>query len=276
MRVHVTGDEVPFDFSSSEDAILAPLNTTPIVVHASVMYVVKSIADEEIYHSDGAFRPIRIDQTRDGSILSPPPGFPLAAGNHETSQRVVDAVIRALSKAIPERVCAGGCGTAGLLIFSGRDMQGQWWTLYETHGGGEGANIRRDGQDATRVNLSNMANTPSEVIEAEYPIEVLRYSIRDGSGGAGKNKGGNGIVREYKVLSREAMLTTIFERGVVSPYGLFGGEPEAPFRVTLKRGSQHIALSGCQNTSLKHGDIILIETAGGGDSARWLRSTVIR
>ena len=263
VKIDVRGDRAVFDFSGSDNAILAPLNTTPVVVHASVIYVIKSISKEEIYHSDGAFRPIEII-TRRGSILNPRTGFPLAAGNHETSQRVVDAVICGLSNAIPERVCAGGCGTAGLLIFAGRDLQGQWWTLYETHGGGEGANIERNGHDATRVHLSNMANTPSEVIEAEYPIEVLRYSIRDDSGGAGRSRGGNGIVREYRVLSREATLTTIFERGVTPPYGLFGGESGAPFKVTLQRGSEHVPLSGCQNTSLEFGDIVLIETAGGG------------
>jgi len=261
--IEITGDQAVFDFSGSADAIAAPLNTTTLVAHTSVMYVLKSICTEDMYHSDGASRPIKVI-TRRGSILNPDRGYPLAAGNHETSQRIVDAVIRALSSAVPERICAGGCGTAGLLIFSGRNPQGEWWTFYETHGGGEGAHKDRDGCDATRVHLSNMANTPSEVVEAEYPIEVVRYTIRDGSGGRGAHTGGNGILREYKLLCEQAMLTAIFERSVVPPYGLFDGQPGAPFKVTLQPGSERIPLRGCQNLPLHHGDIVLIETAGGG------------
>ena len=261
--IKIKGDQAVFDFSDSGDSILAPLNTTALVCQTSVIYVLKSISKEEVFHSDGCFRPIEVI-TRRGSIIDPLPGYPLAAGNHETSQRIVDAVIRALSTAIPERICAGGCGTAGLLIFSGRDPRGQWWTFYETHGGGEGAHMERDGYDATRVHLSNMANTPSEVVEAEYPIQVLRYAIRDGSGGKGKHQGGKGLVREYKVLSDRVTLTTIFERGVIPPYGLFGGENGAPFKVTLQRGTERIPLSGCQNVTVGRGDIVLIETAGGG------------
>ena len=124
--------------------------------------------------------------------------------------------------------------------------------------------MERDGYDATRIHLSNMANTPSEVVEAEYPIEVLRYAIRDGSGGKGKHQGGKGLVREYKVLSDHVTLTTIFERGVIPPYGLFGGEDGAPFKVTLQRGAERIPLSGCQNLPVGSGDIVLVETAGGG------------
>jgi N-methylhydantoinase B len=122
----------------------------------------------------------------------------------------------------------------------------------------------RDGSSVTRVHLANMANTPAEFIEAEYPIEVLRSAVRDGSGGAGKHKGGNGLVREYRVLDDRVTLTTIFERGVVPPYGLHGGEDGKPFQVTLIRGSERTRLSGCANQRLQKGDIVLVETAGGG------------
>jgi N-methylhydantoinase B len=101
-------------------------------------------------------------------------------------------------------------------------------------------------------------------VEAEYPVEVLRYAIRDESGGNGRHRGGDGLVREYKVLCGGATLTAIFERGVIPPYGLFGGENGQPFRVTLSRGDQRIPLTGCQNLALELGDIVLIETAGGG------------
>jgi N-methylhydantoinase B len=261
--IEVRGDEATFDFSASADAIPAPLNTTPYVTRSSVLYVLKSVVTEESFHSDGAFRPVKV-VTRRGSILDPGPGYPVVAGNHETSQRIVDAVIKALSTALPDRVSAGGCGTAGLLIFSGRDPDGKYWTFYETHGGGEGAHQERDGYTVTRVHLANMANTPTEFIEAEYPIEVLRSAVRDDSGGRGTHRGGDGLVREYRVLADGVTLTTIFERGVVPPYGLFGGEPGKPFRVTLIRGDERVGLSGCQNRPVAKGDIVLVETAGGG------------
>ena len=149
-------------------------------------------------------------------------------------------------------------------IFAGRHPDGRWWTFYETHGGGEGAQRDRDGCSATRVHVANMANTPAEFIEAEYPIEVLRSAIRENSGGRGARRGGNGLIREYRVLSDAVTLTTIFERGVVPPSGLFGGEPGERFKVTLIRGEERIPLSGCHNRTLSGGDVVLVETAGGG------------
>jgi len=263
VEIEVKASEIVFDFSKSADAILAPLNTTRCIANSAVLYVMKSLAPGEMYHTDGAMRPIRVI-TRLGSIVDPGFGYPVVAGNHETSQRIVDSIIRALSNIIPDRITAGGCGTAGLLIFAGRGLDGRWWTFYETHGGGEGAQNARDGCSATRVHLSNMANTPAEFIEAEYPIEVMRSAVRDNSGGRGARRGGNGLIREYRVLSDDVALTTVFERGVIAPYGLCGGEDGAKFRVTLIRGDQRIALSGCQNQALKSGDIVLAETAGGG------------
>jgi N-methylhydantoinase B len=263
VEVTVSGDEIVFDFSDSADAILAPLNTTPFVANSAVLYALKAISLEEMYHSDGAIRPIRTIVRR-GSIIDPGPGYPIVAGNHETSQRIVDSVMRAFSKVIPERVTAGGCGTAGLLIFAGRHKDGRWWTFYETHGGGEGAQRDRDGCSATRVHLSNMANTPAEFIEAEYPIEVVRSAVREGSGGEGARRGGDGLIREYRVLSDAVTLTTIFERGVIAPYGLCGGEDGKLFSVTLIRDDERTPLSGCQNKILRRGDLVLVETAGGG------------
>lgn len=261
--IEVRGSEIAFDFSRSADAIAAPLNATPYIANSAVLYVMKSLSSDVMYHSDGAIRPIRVI-TRRGSIIDPGLGYPVVAGNHETSQRIADSVIRALSSVIPDRLTAGGCGTAGLVIFAGKYPDGRWWTFYETHGGGEGAQRERDGCSATRVHLSNMANTPAEFIEAEYPIEVLRSALRDNSGGRGAHRGGDGLIREYRVLSDGITLTTIFERGVIPPYGLCGGEDGEQFRVTLVRSHQQIPLSGCQNRMLSKGDIVLVETAGGG------------
>ncbi len=149
--------------------------------------------------------------------------------------RVVDAVIRAMEGVIPDRLTAGGPATSGLLAFAEPLADGGWRMLYEVHGGGEGARHDRDGCPATRVHLANTSNTPAEMIEANYAIRVERQAIRRGSGGAGRHRGGEGVIRAYRVLAPSLWLTACVERTVMPPYGLQGGEPGAPYRITLTR-----------------------------------------
>ena len=122
-------------------------------------------------------------------------------GNHETSLRVVYAIFKALAPVIPDRVSAGGPGTAGLLIFGARAADGRWSVLYEVHGGGEGATASKDGASATRVHMSNVMNTPIEVLEGEYPLLVEEQALRPGSGGDGAHRGGLGFRRSYRVMA---------------------------------------------------------------------------
>ena len=232
VRVGFSDGEATFDFTGSDDAAQGPVNTTPFIVAAGVFYVMKCLAGDQLAANGGALRPLRI-KTRPGSLLQPPWTRPVVGGNHETSQRVVDAIFRALEQAIPERLSAGGPTTSGLLLFGMRRADGVWATLYETHGGGEGARAERDGLPVVRVHMSNVMNTPAEVIEAEYPIEVVRQMLRRGSGGAGAHCGGAGLLREYRMLIGGISLTTMFERRVVPPYGLQGGASGSPFMVNL-------------------------------------------
>ncbi len=264
VRVTVRGDEAEFDFSATDDALAGPLNTTPYVAAAAVYYAMKAIAGPEIQPNGGCYRPLRVI-TRPGSLLDPPKEKPLVGGNHETSQRAVDAIFRAFADAIPERLAAGGPTTSGLLIFGGAGRDGAWKTLYEPHGGGEGARSNRAGAAATRVHLTNTNNTPAEVIEAEFPIRIERQALRRGSGGAGRHRGGEGVEREYHVLAPEMSLTTMFERRVVPPWGLAGGAAGAPFRCVLRRpdGSEE-ELRGKENRMVQAGDRVLMLTSGGG------------
>ena len=135
-------------------------------------------------------------------ILEPGWTAAVAAGNHETSMRIVDAIFRAMQDAIPERLSAGGATTAGVLFFAEPRSDGSWKMPYEVHGGGEGARYNRDGVSATRVHLANTSNTPAEVIEANYSIRVEQQSIRRESGGVGKHRGGDGVVRSYRIPRR--------------------------------------------------------------------------
>lgn len=266
VRVEITieGDEATFDFRTSDDAVTNVLNTTRLMVGSSTMYAIKAIAGPDIQPNGGCYRPIRI-KTRPGSLLDPGPMRPIVGGNHETSQRIADAIFKAMERIVPERLTAGGPTTAGLLIFGGPDRQGNWTTLYEVHGGGEGARIDRDGCPAVRVHMVNTANTPVEVIEAEYPIEVAAHRLRSGSGGHGAHRGGDGVVREYRVLARKLWLTTMFERRVVPPYGLCGGAPGATFEATLRRADGSIqVLAGKSNIELAQGDVVVMKSSGGG------------
>jgi N-methylhydantoinase B len=136
--------------------------------------------------------------------------------------------------------------------------------LYEVHAGGEGARFDRAGSPATRVHLTNTANTPAEMIEAMYAIRVERQMIRRGSGGTGEHRGGDGLVRSYRVLAQEMLLTTCCERMVVPPYGMKGGMEGAPFAIWLQRDGVTEALAGKGNHFLRHGDLVTIETCGGG------------
>lgn len=264
VKITIAGDEADFDFSESDNAVNSVLNTTPLMAGSSTMYAIKVIAGPDIHPNGGCYRPIKI-KTRPGSLIDPGPMKPIVGGNHETSQRIADAIFKAMEHAVPERLTAGGPTTAGLLIFGGPKENGEWGTLYEVHGGGEGARIDRDGCAAIRVHMVNTANTPVEVIEAEYPIEVCTHRLRKGSGGDGAHRGGDGLIREYRVLADQLWLTTMFERRVIPPYGLCGGSPGATYVATLYRKNGDVKiLPGKSNIKLEKDDRIVMETSGGG------------
>jgi N-methylhydantoinase B len=261
VTVTVRGGRATFDFTGTGPAVKGPVNATPYVTRSAVYYSVKSLVAPDVPANDGCYRPITV-HIPPGTILNPPSSAPVVGGNHETSQRVVDACYKALAQAIPTRITAGGPTTAGILIFAAR-VDGRWRIFYEVHGGGEGAGAARDGGHAVRVHMSNVMNTPIEAVETEYPIEILRQALRPGSGGAGAHRGGCGFTRAYRVLA-EATLTTMLERRVVPPWGAFGGEAGTPFRVTLERNGTARDVKGKETVRLQAGDVVVIDTCGGG------------
>jgi N-methylhydantoinase B len=263
VRVSIRGDEAVFDFSGTDRQAAGPVNTTPFIARSSVYYAMKTLVAPEVPPNDGCYRPLRVMVPR-GSVLDPDPDRPVVGGNHETSQRVVDAIFKALAPALPERIAAGGPTTSGLLLFGMRRPDGRWAILYEVHGGGEGATSGRDGAAAVRVHMSNVMNTPSEVIEGEYPIRVEEHALRPGSGGDGAHRGGLGFRRAYRILADDVALTTMLERRVVPPWGAFGGADGRPFRVTLNPGPGQRELAGKETVALRRGDLVVVETCGGG------------
>lgn len=263
VRVEIRGDEAWFDFSRTGPQAKGPLNTTYFIACSSVYYAMKVLVGPEIPPNEGCYRPLHV-HVPSRTILNPDPECPVVGGNHETSQRVVDAVFRALAQAIPDRIAAGGPTTSGLLLFGGRKANGRWFILYEVHGGGEGATAHRDGAPAVRVHMSNVMNTPVEAIEAEYPLMVEEHVLRPKSGGEGTHRGGLGLRRAYRILGPEVTLTTMVERRVVPPWGALGGVDGLPYRITLNPGSAERSIRGKETVTLRQGDLVLMETSGGG------------
>ncbi|MGH7313797.1 MAG: hydantoinase B/oxoprolinase family protein, partial [Candidatus Rokuibacteriota bacterium] len=263
VRVEIRGDEAIFDFAGSAPQARGPVNTTSFIAYSAVYYAVKAVVAPDVPPNDGCYRPLRV-VVPPGTILQPDPDRPVVGGNHETSQRVVDAIVRALAPALPDRVVAAGAATSGVLIFGTRVPEGRWAILYEVHGGGEGASAWRDGASALRVHMSNVMNTPTEVVEAEYPLRVEEHALRRGSGGDGTHRGGLGFRRAYRVLASEATLTSMLDRRVVAPWGLAGGRDGLPYRITLNPGPGARDFGGKATIVLRQGDLVLIETCGGG------------
>lgn len=262
-RVRPAGDALDVDFEGTAPETRGPLNATRFVTASAVFYAVRALLGPEIPANAGCYRPIRL-RIPEGCVLNPGPEAPRVGGNHETSQRVVDALLRALAPVLPDRIVAGGPGTSGLVMLAGRHDDGRPFVLYEVHGGGEGAGRDRDGTNAVRVHMSNVMNTPVEVIESEYPLRVECCELRPGSGGRGRHRGGLGLRRSYRVLCEHAELSTMVERMRVPPWGVFGGADGAPFRVACDRAGGQIAIGGKENRDLHRGDLIVLESSGGG------------
>ncbi len=266
VRLSVKGSSVRVDFSESDDQTEGPFNAVRSVTLSAVYYVFRSLLPEDVPTNEGCFRPIEVI-TRRGSVLDPVPPAPVAGGNVETSQRVVDVVLGALSKAIPEFVPAASQGTMNNLSVGGLDPRNrESFTYYETIGGGMGAWAGGDGESAVHSHMTNTMNTPVEALEHAFPFLIREYSVRRGSGGEGKRRGGDGIVREIEFLS-DVEVTVLSERRRIPPYGLFGGEPgERGINMVFREGRGEIR-PGKFRERLRKGCILRIETPGGGGYA---------
>jgi len=264
VRVQVKGDEISFDYSGTDPQVNGPVNAVLGVTLAGIYYVLMCITDPTIPMNEGCFRPVSVNVPR-GCVLNPVRPAPVGGGNVETSQRNVDVLFKALSKAIPQKVCAAGQGTMNNVCVGGIDTSGKQWVFYETIGGGYGGRQGLDGVDGVQVHMTNTMNTPIEAIEASYPILFLRYELRKDSCGAGKWRGGCGIVRSWKLLGEHASLSLMAERHKIAPWGLFGGKPGATGRAFIIRpdGSKLELPSKCTVT-MERGDIFVILTPGGG------------
>ncbi len=280
----IEGDEVIFDFTGTDPQRPGNVNAVEAVTVSAVAFAIRSVTDPTIPANGGALRPVKVIATP-GSVVAAVPPVAVGAGNVEVSQRVADVCLGALAQVVPDRVGAAGQGTMNNVL-----LGGDGWVYYETVAGGQGGRPGRagmsgvhtamtntvneahqsgppmPGQSGIQTGMTNTKNTPIEALERAYPLRVLRYRLRRGSGGAGQAAGGEGIERDLQVLE-DVTVSLITERRVSRPWGLAGGEPGAPGENWLLPGgdearAEHL-LDKC-TVRLRAGDVLRMLTPGGG------------
>jgi N-methylhydantoinase B len=255
---------VTVDFTGSSPQVAGSINAVDAITYSACFYVFRCLLQEDVPAAAGLMRPVRMIAPA-GTVVNARPPAAVAGGNVETSQRIVDVLLRALSKAMPDRVPAGSSGTMNNLTIGGIDERtGEPFAYYETIAGGMGARPDRAGVSGVHTHMTNSLNTPAEALEYAYPLRVTQYSLRKGSGGAGKFRGGDGIVREVELLS-DSEVTLLADRRSRGPYGLFGGSDGAAGQTkVISLDGVCESLPGKTSVRLKKGERIRIESPGGG------------
>jgi N-methylhydantoinase B len=276
-KIKVSGNSITVNFTGSDLQTDGNINTVYAVTLSSVLYVLRCLIKDDIPANAGCIRPIEII-TKKGTVVDSKFPAAVAGGNVETSQRIVDTVIGALAKAIPEIAPAASQGTMNNITIGGIDnSRGRPFAYYETIAGGMGATAAHHGASAVHSHMTNTLNTPVEALEYSYPFIVTENSIRKGSGGKGCFNGGDGIIREI-TLTSDAEVTVISERREKQPYGLMGGNPGKAGLNTIIKDKTCIKKPGKFHEKLKKGDTIRIETPGGGGWGNqlngWLNSNI--
>ncbi|MCZ6917033.1 MAG: hydantoinase B/oxoprolinase family protein [Gemmatimonadetes bacterium] len=264
VTITISGDEARIDFSGTCAQVPGSVNAIYAITLSAVMYCFRVIVPFSIPSNHGTIRPLEVIAP-EGTLLNARLPAAVAAGNVETSQRIVDVVLGALAQAMPERIPAASYGTMSNLTFGGTDPHtGLDFAYYETIAGGMGARPTADGLDATHCHMTNSLNTPIEAFEHIYPLRVRCYEIRRGSGGAGRFRGGDGIRRELEPLC-DVEVTILSDRRTHAPYGLQGGAAGKPGRNTLiQSNGEERDLGGKSSVVVGAGTTLRIETPGGG------------
>jgi N-methylhydantoinase B len=251
----IAGEEIEIDFAGTAAQHDGNLNCPLAVTRSACYFAVRCLTDPDVPASGGAFAPVTV-RAPEGSLVNARPPAAVAAGNVETSCRIVDVLFRALAGAAD--VPAQGQGTMNNVT-----LGNERFTYYETIGGGQGACADADGPSGVHVTMSNTLNTPVEALEVAYPLRVERYALRRGSGGDGARRGGEGVVRELRVLA-DCRLSVVSERRARAPQGVRGGGAGAPGR-NLLNGRE---LAAKVSADLVAGEVLTIETPGGGGYGR--------
>ena len=255
---------VTVDFSGSDPQVEGSVNAVEAITYSACFYVFRCLLAEDVPAAAGLMRPIQVIAP-EGTIVNARPPAAVAGGNVETSQRIVDVLLRALAQAIPDHIPAAASGTMNNLTIGGIDPRtGEPFTYYETIAGGMGARLGKDGVSGVHTHMTNSLNTPAEALEYAYPLRVRTYSLRPGSGGAGEYRGGDGIVREIEVLT-DCEVTLLADRRSRGPWGVKRGSEGAPGKATIVRTNGSLeTMPGKFSTRLRAGETVRIETPGAG------------
>jgi len=265
--VRIAGDGAEVDFTGSDPQTDGCVNANFAITLSATLYVFRCLVEEDILYNAGIARAIHVIAP-EGSIVNAMRPAAIAGGNVETSQRITDVVLGALALALPDRIPAASQGTMNNVTLGGVDPRnGRRFAYYETIGGGMGGRNGLAGISGVHTHMSNTRNTPVEAIEHYLPVRILQYRLRSGSGGQGRYPGGEGIVREYEMLTDTAV-TVLSERRRHPPYGLQGGAPGACGRNTVIRDGRPEPIAGKVSIHLRRTDRLRVESPGGGGFGR--------
>jgi N-methylhydantoinase B len=265
VAVTILGETARVDFTGSAPQQTGSVNAVLAITVSAVYYVFRCLLGLDVPNNAGCLMPIEVIAPP-GTVVNAQRPAPVAGGNVETSQRIVDVLLGALAQACPERVPAASQGTMNNLTIGGQ-VGGAPFAYYETIGGGMGARPNADGPSAVHSHMTNTLNTPVEALEYAYPLRVRCYQVREGSGGEGCFRGGDGIVRAIEMLA-DCQVTLLTERRLLAPYGLAGGQAGACGENLLQRDGREIRLPGKGSFDLKAGDVLVLRTPGGGGFGR--------
>ena len=263
VRINIKRGKAIVDFTGSARQVAGAINAVEAITVSAVSYVFRCLVGAEIPASAGLMEPIEVIAP-EGTVVNALPPASVAGGNVEMSQRIVDVVFKALARALPNRIPAASQGTMNNLTVGGIDLRNdQEFSYYETVAGGLGARPTLDGMNGVHTHMTNSLNTPAEAMEYAYPLRVREYRLRHGSGGRGKHRGGDGVIREIETLV-PARMSLLADRRKHGPYGLSGGEEGKTGTNVIIRDGKHIDVPAKGSHELKAGDRIRIETPGGG------------
>ena len=267
VAIKIRGGNAAVNFEGTSLQRPGCVNAVFAITYSAVFYVFRCLLGENVPACAGLMNPIEV-HAPGGSVLNARPPAAVAAGTVETSQRIVDVLLRALAQTLPRRIPAASSGTMNNLSFGGIDPRtGQPFAYYETIAGGMGARPSADGSSGVHTHMTNSLNTPVEALETAYPVRVRKYSLRQGSGGAGRSRGGEGIVREIEFLT-DVRGSILSDRRVLAPYGLAGGKAGRTGRNQLTVKGRTHKLPGKASFTAPSGSVLKIETPGGGGWGR--------
>jgi N-methylhydantoinase B len=263
VSIRVRQERACVDFAGSAPQVAGALNAVEAITVSAVSYVFRCLVGRDVPASAGLMEPIEV-VAPPGTIVNAVHPASVAGGNVETSQRIVDVLLKALHQALPDRIPAASQGTMNNLTIGGIDSRtGKEFAYYETIAGGMGARPTAAGMSAVHTHMTNSLNTPAEALEYAYPLRVRAYRIRKDSGGKGRQRGGDGVVREIETLA-PAHMSLLADRRRLAPYGLDGGEDGSCGRDQVIRHGRALAIASKGSLQLEAGDRVRIETPGGG------------